>query len=104
VADPKEGLPEPGSRLSVIYAHAHAAYNRVITSRVFWGNMLMRLFSIVLAAVGSLLATVGWRQPPVHRPADSGASPDVLMYSEFVRLYCPSRGPRRGWTTNEAGH
>lgn len=64
----------------------------------------MRSFSMVLAAVGSLLATVRWRQPPASRPTCSEASPDVLMYSEFVRLYSLSGWPRRAWTTSEAGH
>jgi hypothetical protein len=67
-------------------------------------NMLMRSFSMVLAAVGSLLATVRWRQPPVKRTTGRGPSPDVLMRSELVKLYCPSRGQRQGCTRTEAGH
>lgn len=64
----------------------------------------MRTFSMVLAAVGSLLALVRRRQPPVDRPTGRGPSPDVLMRSELVRLYCPSPGQRLGRPRTEAGH
>jgi branched-chain amino acid transport system ATP-binding protein len=44
--------------------------------------MLMRSFSMVLAAIGSLLATERWRQPPVKRTTGRSPSPDVLMLDE----------------------